>query len=275
MASSGWNRPSTANQPRKAPKKPSAMRGISAGLVAVAVVAAGFFFLFSGDSGKVEIKKSEKKPTRIAEVTPAAAPKAEAATTNAVAAAKPDRKSLYKYEKAPDGRLRRVNPDGSKTIIIPRGDPPKSIFNYKTERTLAPFIDPGEDIPPMGDDAPDDSDIALALATKLEIKEDDTAEDIRVKEGVERLKDEMREALKQGMTAQEFLREIRLRQARGAMLAKETRNQVIGAIREGRTEEAREMFEAFNKHLEEQGLRKMVFNKRLMNQMGLKKEDVK
>ena len=59
-----WNKPSAA--PKPAPKKPSALRGVAAGLVAVAVVAAGFFFLFSGDSGKVEIKKSEKKPTRIA-----------------------------------------------------------------------------------------------------------------------------------------------------------------------------------------------------------------
>ena len=74
---SGWNRPSSADQP-KAKKggaiAPSMMRGIVAGL-AVAIVAGVCVFMFAG-KGEKPVEKVEKKPTEIKEVTPAPAPKA-------------------------------------------------------------------------------------------------------------------------------------------------------------------------------------------------------
>ena len=71
-----WNRPSEgAAKPE--PKKPSAMRGVVAGLVVVAVAAAVALFMLK-DKGSVTVKKAEKKPTKIKEVTPAPAPKSNA-----------------------------------------------------------------------------------------------------------------------------------------------------------------------------------------------------
>lgn len=69
----GWNRPTEA--PKVAPKKPSAMRGIAAGLVAVAV-AAVCIVIFMG-KGEKSVEKAEKKPSQIKAVTPAPAPRAQ------------------------------------------------------------------------------------------------------------------------------------------------------------------------------------------------------
>ena len=77
MGTSGWNRPS-ANQPtvkNGGAKAPNLGKGILAGLV-VCVLALGVLY-FMRDAEKPAAKKIEKKPTKIAEVTPAAAPKVE------------------------------------------------------------------------------------------------------------------------------------------------------------------------------------------------------
>lgn len=69
-----WNRPSGTPKPQ--PKKPSAMRGVAAGLVAVAV-AAVCIVIFMG-KGEKPAEKSDKKGGLIKEVTPAVTNKAVA-----------------------------------------------------------------------------------------------------------------------------------------------------------------------------------------------------
>lgn len=66
----GWNKPSGPQKP--APKKPSALRGLVAGLVVVALAALAAYFLFSGkDAPKAE--RDDAKKSRIKEVEPAPA----------------------------------------------------------------------------------------------------------------------------------------------------------------------------------------------------------
>ena len=88
---SGWNKPVAASKPK--PEKPSAWRGIVAGLVVV-IVAGACVFMFMGKGEKPVVKQTAKDPGRIKEVTPAAAP------TNAVPA-KP-KKKWPKWMKVPD-----------------------------------------------------------------------------------------------------------------------------------------------------------------------------
>lgn len=97
-------------KPKVAAKKPSPVRGIVAGLLVVAVSAVAYFAFFSGSEKPVE--KAEKKPAKIKEVKPAAAP------TNA-APAKPEK--VVEIRKVGDGKIMKyVN--GKPAWMYPRQD---------------------------------------------------------------------------------------------------------------------------------------------------------
>lgn len=200
MGSSGWNKPS-ANQPKKAPKKPSPIRGIAAGLVVVAAAAAVFFFLFSGDSGKVEIKKSEKKPTRIAEVTPAPAPKAKPEEPKReLTDAEKRQKEIERYERIFEGK---EIPKGIQARIYYLKNPPASSYEVKvphaylrhhSERMIASvvLVEPGTeflDVLQFGSSF--NEDFVNALVDKIEINDDDDEETRRMKEDVTAAKKEI------------------------------------------------------------------------------------
>lgn len=91
-----WNQPTSNNTaPRKEPKSsPSLTRGIVAGLVVVAL-AAVCFVVFMGKGEKPVVDKVEKKPTKLKEVKPAAAPKDR--TGKAVAEVKDKKVGKEKY----------------------------------------------------------------------------------------------------------------------------------------------------------------------------------
>ena len=74
----GWNGSgggSTPVKPKVTAKKPSPIRGLIAGGAVVVLAAVAYFAFFSG-SEKPQNDEVGKKPAKIKEVTPAAAPKA-------------------------------------------------------------------------------------------------------------------------------------------------------------------------------------------------------
>ena len=254
-----WNKPSAA--PKPAPKKkPSALRGVAAGLVAVAVVAAGFFFLFSGDSGKVEIKKSEKKPSRIKEVTPAPAP------TNAVAnvPAKPKTfKERYRerFGDKPMNPARLALMSSAKVGIDMRtvqgdtngwGEVRMIRYSNPVHRELAKYVHPGEPC-----DTPDmitDSEARKLCDQPVQYNFDDPDDVLEEKKAVETLTKELKKYLKDGGHAQQFFMELMERQDAEYATMQSVRKQITEFCREGDTELAQQAFEKYNEYLKGKGL---------------------
>lgn len=271
MGSSGWNRPSAANQPRKAPKKPSAMRGIAAGLVAVAV-AAVCIFLFMG-KGEKSAEKAGKKPTRIAEVTPAPAP------TNKVEVAK-EPKPRDPWAKDKDGYYHYVSAEGNErrtknrlVIAALLSDKPgvqaphlirdeeKNPSRYKSEmqQELHQFLRPGKffDISRNYKD-----DEALQMCeTPIVYNYDDPDEVLEEKKAMEDLCKDMAQYIRNGGHADDYLGKLAHRQSLEREAIRTTRDEVLKLAREGKPEEAKSALATYNKYLEGKGIQALSMDR--------------
>ena len=221
MGSSGWNKPSAANKPTvKAPKKPSALRGIAAGLVVVAVAVA-CIVIFMGRDGSVTIKKSDKKPTKIKEVTPVAAPKKAVAkpVSNLEAHVGKDGKPLQKVGNKWGTMLSATtNQDGniSEQWVLEDGTTlknirfPPPIFDNAADQVLGLIasVQPGADMPPlpaMG--AEMDQAFANAVATPIKINETDSDEVKELKRRVMESRRQMAELIGEGKSFSQIVAE--------------------------------------------------------------------
>ena len=209
--SSGWNR--STSTPKPAPKKPSAMRGVVAGLVVV-VIASVCAVIFMG-KGEKPVEKVEKERGHIKEATPAAAPKA--------VPEKPKQGSKEwtdNYIKEMEGRYGTNMPVGLKTYIHYLKNPPQKTFKamrrfkylrHHSERVLAQMltVEPGTyflDKPEYGEDF--NQDFINAMLDKIEIEPDDDEETKQVKEFVTNAKKELAALVKaEGRKPNEFLNE--------------------------------------------------------------------
>ena len=236
MASSGWNKPLAANKPTvKAPKKPSAMRGIAAGFVAVAVAVA-CIVIFMGRDDEVTIKKAEKKPSQIKTVTPAPAPKAAVpkAVPTAKAEKKPDAAGHAATNNVAEPISRRA-PRGTPRILeeaLARGERVKPLFKFPSENYLALYAIPGDDVPPTPEPDDFEQDMMNALASPIEIEEGDTEDDIDRKRIVAGMKEELKEYIKAGGDLNGYLEEVKNRQKQEAELVAHAREITQNAVRE-------------------------------------------
>ena len=256
-----WNRPSGTPKPQ--PKKPSAMRGIAAGLVAVAV-AAGFFFLFSGDSGKVEIKKTEKKPTRIAEVSPAPAPKAEPETPK-----EPEPRIRYKPDK--DGKVVYHTEKGKKVTITNKyqiaalntdtpgvqaphlaPDPSKPrMFKNDLQGELLGFLVPGRNVE-LSQDYSDKEALEMAQAP-IEYGFDDSMQLLEKKKAIEDLCKDLVKFIKDGGHARDYFAALQERQNLECETLRTVKDDVLKYCREGDVETARAALAKYNEYLQTKG----------------------
>ena len=207
-------------KPRKAPpkggSKPSgAFKGAIAGLIVV-IAAVGAWYFLTQKQEEVKPEAKPKKTTRIETVTPAPAappkvekPKAEPVqmVTNrhgkVVQKKKPetyiDAAGVERYVKG-NGRVPLEHPEKYlvKSVVHPNAYPD---FKHDSENEIANLltIESGGMI--FGDREYDkrfEQDFVQALMEPVEINEDDSEEDRRIKENVEAAKREIAERIKQG-----------------------------------------------------------------------------
>lgn len=203
-------------------RPPSAGKGIVAGLVVVALAAGAFWFL-AKDKPTAPSEKADKKPAKIAAVQPASAATAKAVEAKGepvqwvanrhgkvVQKTKPetyvDSRGVERYVKG-NGRVPLKNPEKYlvKSVVHPNAYPD---FKHDSENEIANLltIESGGMI--FGDREYDrrfEQDFMQALKEPVEITEEDSEEDRRIKENVEAAKREIAERIKQGESLADIL----------------------------------------------------------------------
>ena len=216
--SSGWNRSSST--PKPAQKKPSAVRGIVAGIVVVLLALAGAWF-FLGDSLTSTAPKDKKTKT-IKEVKPVKI----SMKTNAVEriASKPT--SVSKANRSVDDQpARQPTQTNDTTVATNKPKKVKRVFKSQMEMFLNMAIPtkPGERMPPVPipdfDENADEetqiesvkaelADIEKGFKNELKIKEGDSDALAERKAIVTDAKAEFKELMKEGMTLKQYIKAL-------------------------------------------------------------------
>lgn len=247
-----WNKPSGA--PKPVQKKPSAMRGVVAGLV-VAALAAACVLVFMG-KGEKPVGKVEKKPTKIKEVKPASSPKpvkVEEKVEKATDAAKPPIEKAKKAPKQPVGYQRVMTlMDG--TVVTNKY---KAIFKRPFENILAASMRPtgtGRTLllatwKQYGDTA------FLEMLKEMTVPEEgDSANVRRIKEDVQKLKESILLEVSNGRSLESIFADISHNNSMDRMVNAQTIRMQSEAVRSGDPESVRAATEAVNAMRRQRGL---------------------
>lgn len=244
------------------------IKGAIAGVLVVAIAIAVYLFVFPSKPAPVKTpKEPPKKVEQVRKTVPEKNPpvkRAEkiAASKNApVVVEKPKTpwSNIYTNSR---GEEVRVEKDGTKVTMFKAWQrkkeeaklhPVKRVFRHETEAYMALFLNPAQAVPPPPDNYTNEQ-VAQMLADKIEILPDDTEDEVRQKEGVKQFKEELREYIKQGGTFNGYLGELEKRQNMEAGKMFEARKMISEAIEKGNMEEAKELYDAINKHFAEQSM---------------------
>jgi hypothetical protein len=134
--------------------------------------------------------------------------------------------------------------------------PRRPLFERDTENLLGLYAEPGVPMPPPPSDLPPDIEeqARAALDQEIAVYDDDTEEDLKKKEAVALMKEQLREHLAAGGTAKDFFTGIIKRQEDEAALMGEARAMVGELAEANRAQEAKEALAELNAALAEQGL---------------------
>lgn len=233
----GWNgigQGTSPAKPRATAKSPSPVRGLAAGAVLVAAVIGCYFAFFTGPE-KPQRMEAEKKRGLITEVKPAVAPKVAekpAEPSSGVREEKTTRASASAKVAEP---ITRRAPRGTPRLLeeaLERGERVKPLFRFPSENYLALYAVPGDDVPPTPEPDDFEQDMINALASPIEIADDDTDEDIDRKRIVAGMKEELREYIKQGGDLKGYVEQMKERQRQEAELVANARAITQEAVRE-------------------------------------------
>lgn len=202
----GWNGSGRQNsapvQPKPAPKKPSAMKGVVAGLVTVVALGAVFYFMFSGDEGKVEIKESKKgRIVDIGKVKPPTVSPGQGETNAAAATtAKAPAERVISSRKTSLGYTIEITEDanGHRTRHIRE---PKSMWKSSTDAVIASVLmtPKGQELPPLPPmDKYADAEFLAACKNPIEDSPDDTERQKIAKAIVRSAREEIKERIEAG-----------------------------------------------------------------------------
>ena len=261
--SSGWNRGTST--PKPAPKKPSAMRGVMAGLVVVAL-AVVCVVVFMG-KGEKPVEKVEKGRGRIKEVTPAAAPKAKAKLEpEKTKELPPQRVGEIRngYRLLSSGRLHKVK---GVIHVGGRGDSlVDRTFDHGSDRMIAHLLmaEPG------GTMVGDSVDImrgfneafAKSLKDEIIIKHDDTDEVRALKQAVIDARSELKQQMALGKSAEEAMIEARDQLHELTLYREDLEKEVLSHAEDGMSQkDYDDLIGAANLMLEERGIGKVQMPK--------------
>lgn len=270
----GWNGSgqrgnSTPVKPKAAAKKPLPIRGIVAGLIVVAAVIGCYFAFFSG-SEKPQEEVVEKRPTKIKQVTPAAAP------TNNVAKVKsekpkkpqPDENGIIDPGPPPnfhgsvitnDNGLVYYSPDPgfAERYRIVRQQVAKMPFHTRAENEIATvfFAKPGATILETAFPPNLEKDFLKHLNDPIEDLPDDSEENRQAKQMMRELKPQLKAAMDRGEKLADLLTDYR-REMRKAQALKETLTEELMKIKRTATSEddVKDALEAANQMLDKYGI---------------------
>ncbi len=151
----------------------------------------------------------------------------------------------------------RVAKDGTRTAMLTawarkreeaKKNPPKRIFKHTSEAYMALFLNPAQPIPPPPENYSKEH-VEAMLNTEIAIDPaTDTEEDIRMKEGVIELKNELRQWLKEGKSFGSFLDVLQKKQNEEASKMFEARRMITEEMEKGNFEEAKKMYDEINRH---------------------------
>ena len=102
---------------------------------------------------------------------------------------------------------------------------------------------------------------------KIEIKDDDTEEVKFQKEAVMVLREELRKYIKDGSTVADFIRDVQRRQQMEAEHVREARGMIMESLAKDDPAQARELYDAINKHMNEKGLPKVRIARKFLKMM--------
>ena len=271
----------TVGKPRKQRATPSeGSSGLVKGLAAAVVVVGGAlvaWWLLSQNSDPDEPDRSKvKKNGAIAEVVPSLASYSDrveearkklAEKPDVAKAEKPDPGtnivwlSKQRYEK-------RMSNGAMVTVIVDNPDEPKPIpvFESGLNNFMTNFLIPGDDIPETPIEFTDE-EIMAALLEKIEIKDDDD-EDVRFKkESIAMLREQLVDYIKEGKTARDFIYDLQRRQQFEAAYVSDARDMIFESLANDTPQEAKELYEALNKHMNEKGLPNVRLPRKILKRL--------
>ena len=274
-----WNKPSGA--PKPVQKKPSALRGVVAGLVVVAAATACvFIFMVKGEK---PVEKTAKNRGLIKEVTPAAAPKAEVV--------KDTKKELKSWE-YPASRTNELNwaelrkwralhrpPAGiTNNTSSTEKRPYYAIFTHRSENEIAALLTlrPGEGIvgtPIYGKWLEDD--FLKSCEEPIIVTDEDTPEQAELKRTMIETKIDIRNRMAEGEKLGDILLATRREHQDLAMYKHELQNQIYQLRKDSSLsmQDIDDFVTAANQMLEKKGIAPIslspIMRRRLLHERGL------
>ena len=242
---------------------PTWVRGLIAAGIVVVGAAIAWYFIGGEEPAKHEAR-STKHVGLIEEVKSAAAGPAKSAerVEESAAKAKAPVSNIYTNRY---GNEVRVEKDGTKVAMLKgwqekreweEKHPQKRVFKNGVEAYLSMFLTPGQAVPPPPVNYTD-ADAQAMLLNKIEFEDDDTEDERREKEGVIAMKEQLREWIKEGGDFDGFMREVQHRQELETTKMFEARKMITEELEKGNVEEARELYDAINKHFADQSMPKV------------------
>jgi len=251
-----WNGSGGAARPPIAPKKssPSALRGLIAGAVVVAIAAVAYFVL-TGDNSEPKAKV-EKKASAIKEVTPAPAPKGKNSKKIDAAAPRTVGEGSLSV-KAANTTNQPVNKPKDEVDVDLRKFQ-KRTFEFDSEEQIAMLLKtkPGDFI--LGDCECGDGfvkDFNESLFKKIEIKDDDDEDTRQLKLDVTAAKAELKAAMDRGEDITKIIKDAYYDLQRIGRYKDEVEQMVAEMRKDDKVsyEDYEDLVTAANKMLEEKG----------------------
>lgn len=259
--SSGWNRGNSTPKPTPK-KKPSALRGIVAGLAVVAFAGA-CVFMFMGKSEKPLVEKAEKKPTVIKEAKPVVAKvvKETPVSTNV----SPRSSGLFGLDVSEV--IKCTTNDSGKIVMLYKNSKGKvsryvkmarHTFRDRTDQILAMALGTpsGSAMPPIpiapGCDLT--TEFRKSLDKPIVIEETDSEHTRRIKEMVSEARNAMKELIDSGSSFEDVIREHRDTANYNAKIRKEMMGELGEILKKGDKEGAEVYVQAINASLRKMGI---------------------